>query len=71
MVLLGDYRKMTLHRYYEIMRKYGLASSHLPSDKQLAKITEDELEKSCAAMSKLFDEIFKEKRGIKEEIHDI
>lgn len=61
---------MTFHRYYEIMRKYGLSKSHLPSDKQLAKMTEDELEKSCAAMSKLFDEIFREKRGIKEEVDE-
>lgn len=71
MVLLGNYRKMTLHKYYEIMRKYGLSNSHLPSNKQLARMSEDKLEKSCVAMVKLFDEVFKEKKGTKEEIHEI
>lgn len=61
MVLLGDYRKMILREYLEILDKHDIWCSHLPNDSQLAKMTESSLEKQCLDMEKIFDEVFNEK----------
>lgn len=61
LVLLGNYRKMTLREYLEILDKYDMWCSHLPNDSQLAKMTESNLEKQCLDMEKIFDEAFNEK----------
>lgn len=53
---------MTFHKYCEIMTKYGLSKSHIPSNKQLAKINEKDFEKSCITMVKIFDEVFSSKK---------
>ena len=62
MVLLGDYRKMILREYLEILDKHDMWCSHLPNDSQLAKMTESSLEKQCLDMEKIFDEVFNKKR---------
>lgn len=61
MVLLGDYRKMILREYLEILDKHDIWCSHLPNDRQLANMTESSLEKQCLDMEKIFDEVFNEK----------
>lgn len=61
LVLLGDYRKMILREYLEILDKHDMWCSHLPDDSQLAKMTESSLEKQCLDMEKIFDEVFNEK----------
>ena len=61
MVLLGDYRKMILREYLEILDKHNIRCSHLPNDSQLAKMTESSLEKQCLDIEKIFDEVFNEK----------
>lgn len=72
MVLLGDYRKMILREYLEILDKHDIWCSHLPNDSQLAKMTESSLEKQCLDMEKIFDEVFNEKHTEKlNHVYDI
>lgn len=60
-MLLGNYRKMTLRKYLEILDRHDIWCSHLPNDSQLAKMTESSLEKQCLDIEKIFDEVFNEK----------